>query len=97
MAQKLAKMKMTPELTGLRLGICPPKCQRKLDEISSFVLLEIGHWLGFCRLSIKWQKRDEFIAKSAWWLNIFTIDKPPSWCNSWGWFCAIFGVFWLKI
>jgi hypothetical protein len=25
-----------------RLGICPPKCQRKLDELSSFVLLEIG-------------------------------------------------------
>jgi hypothetical protein len=29
-------MKMTPELTGFRLGIWPSKCQRKLDEMSSF-------------------------------------------------------------
>jgi hypothetical protein len=37
----MAKMKKTPELTGFRLGIRPSECQRKLDEVSSFVLLEI--------------------------------------------------------
>ena len=42
MAQKMAKMKKTPELTSFRLGICPSEYQRKLDEVSSFAFLEIG-------------------------------------------------------
>jgi hypothetical protein len=42
MVQKMAKIKMTPELTEIRLGICPSKYQCKLDDVRRFVMLEIG-------------------------------------------------------
>jgi hypothetical protein len=42
MVQKMATIKMTPEPTGIRLGTCPLECQRKLDEVRRFVMLEIG-------------------------------------------------------